>query len=228
MFAIGKREFLKLFKGIKSIIIILILVATSYYSAKFSNLLLSLEEFSPEDSDKIEYAGLLILLLFLGQLFVMGLSHDAMNRETHDRTIRFLVTRTSRLSILLGKFSGIVLFWLVCVAASFLIIFFMTGTMDPLSFFQTMSLLIYQIALTILLSTLIPKPAFTMFLSIVIGLAFPIVSLWLAFTSNSYVSWLKFLTPFYYLEEDYMFLLILPLAAVMIIISHLVFKRREC
>ncbi len=228
MFAIGKREFLKLFKGIKSIIIIMILVATSYYSAKFSNLLLSLEEFSPEDSDKIEYAGLLILLLFLGQLFVMGLSHDAMNRETHDRTIRFLVTRTSRLSILLGKFSGIVLFWLVCVAASFLIIFFMTGTMDPLSFFQTMSLLIYQIALTILLSTLIPKPAFTMFLSIVIGLAFPIVSLWLAFTSNSYVSWLKFLTPFYYLEEDYMFLLILPPSAVMIIISHLVFKRREC
>ena len=228
MFAIGKREFLKLFKGIKSIIIIMILVATSYYSAKFSNLLLSLEELSPEDSDKIEYAGLLILLLFLGQLFVMGLSHDAMNRETHDRTIRFLVTRTSRLSILFGKFSGIVLFWLVCVAASFLIIFFMTGTMDPLSFFQTMSLLIYQIALTILLSTLIPKPAFTMFLSIVIGLAFPIVSLWLAFTSNSYVSWLKFLTPFYYLEEDYMFLLILPLAAVMIMISHLVFKRREC
>lgn len=228
MFAIGKREFLKLFKGIKSIIIIMILVATSYYSAKFSNLLLSLEEFSTEDSDKIEYAGLLILLLFLGQLFVMGLSHDAMNRETHDRTIRFLVTRTSRLSILLGKFSGIVLFWLVCVAASYLIIFFMTGTMDPLSFFQTMSLLIYQIALTILLSTLIPKPAFTMFLSVVIGLAFPIVSLWLAFTSNSYVSWLKFLTPFYYLEEDYMFLLILPLAAVMFIISHLVFKRREC
>lgn len=228
MFAIGKREFLKLFKGIKSIIIIMILVATSYYSAKFSNLLLSLEEFSTEDSDKIEYAGLLILLLFLGQLFVMGLSHDAMNRETHDRTIRFLVTRTSRLSILLGKFSGIVLFWLVCVAASYLIIFFMTGTMDPLSFFQTMSLLIYQIALTILLSTLIPKPAFTMFLSIVIGLAFPIVSLWLSFTSNSYVSWLKFLTPFYYLEEDYMFFLILPLAAVMFILSHLVFKRREC
>ncbi|RIW32520.1 hypothetical protein D3H55_13110 [Bacillus salacetis] len=228
MLAIGKREFLKLFKGIKSIIIIVILVATSYYSAKFSNLLLSLEEFSAEDADKIEYAGLLALLLFLGQLFVMGLSHDAMNRETHDRTIRFLVTRTSRLSILLGKFSGIVLFWLVCVTASFLIIFFMTGTMDPLSFFQTMSLLIYQIALTILLSTVIPKPAFTMFLSIVIGLAFPIVSLWLAFTSNGYVSWLKYLTPFYYLEEDYMFLMIFPLAAVMVVISHLVFKRREC
>ncbi|TYS17054.1 ABC transporter permease subunit [Rossellomorea vietnamensis] len=228
MFAIGKREFLKLFRGVKSIIIILILVLTSYYSAKFSNLLLSLDEFSPEDADKIQYAGLLFLLLFFGQLFVMGLSHDAVNREIHERTMRFLVTRTSRLSIVLGKFSGIVLFWFTCVSLSFLIIFIMSGTMDFLSYFQTLSLLAYQIALTILLSTMIPKPAFTMFLSIIIGLAFPILGFWLVFTSNQWVSWLKYLTPFNYLEEDYTFPIILPLAAVMLVISYIVFKRREC
>ncbi|PAK39211.1 ABC transporter permease subunit [Peribacillus simplex] len=229
MYIIGKREFINLFKGIKSVMILMLLLATSYYSAKFSDLLTSGIELTAREAENIHTVGLLILILFFGQLFVMGLSHDSLNRETHERTIRFLVTRTSRTSIILGKFLGIWLFWLICLTTSFLLTSIFSQKLDVFIFTQTMSLLTYQIGLTILLSVLIPKPGFTMFLGIMVGVAFPIIGLWVSFTSNVWVSWMKFITPYYYLiREDYSFLVIFILAGIMLVIANLIFKRREC
>jgi ABC-2 type transport system permease protein len=229
MYVIGKREFISLFKGIKSIIIILILFLTSYYSAKFSNLLASGIDLKGREADNIYTVGLLTLVLLFGQLFIMSLSHDSINRETHERTIRFLVPRTSRTSILLGKFFGILLFWLICLTISFLLTSIFAQKINVFIFSQTMSLLAYQIAFTILLSTLIPNPGFTMFLGIVIGLAYPIFGFWVSFTSNVWVSWMKFITPYYYLSrEDYTFLIIILLAGIMLFIANLIFGRREC
>lgn len=207
----------------------MMLLATSFYSAKFSDLLTSGIELTAREAENIHTVGLLILILFFGQLFVMGLSHDSLNRETHERTIRFLVTRTSRTSIILGKFLGIWLFWLICLTTSFLLTSVFSQKIDVFIFTQTMSLLTYQIGLTILLSVLIPKPGFTMFLGIMVGLAFPIIGLWVSFTSNVWVSWIKYITPYYYLiREDYTFLVIVILAGIMLVIANLIFKRREC
>lgn len=229
MYVIGRREFFSLFKGIKSIMIIAMLLGTSYYSAKFSNLLTSGIELTKREAENIHTFGLLALILFFGQLFVMGLSHDSINRETHERTMRFLVTRTSRTSIILGKFFGIWLFWLICLTISFLLTSIFSQKIDVFIFSQTISLLAYQIALTILLSVLIPKPGFTVFLGIVVGLAFPILEFWFAFTSNVWVGWMKFITPYYYLDrDDYTFLVIALLAGIMLVIANLIFKRREC
>ena len=229
MYIIGKREFFSLLKGIKAIIIIAILLVTSYYSAKYSNLLMSGIELTAREAENIYTVGLLALILLFGQLFVMGLSHDTINRETNERTMRFLVTRTSRTSIIFGKFLGIWLFWFVCLTVSFLLISIFAQKIDVFIFSQTMSLLTYQIALTFLFSVLIPKPGFTMFLGIVVGLAFPIIGFWVSFTSNVWVSWIKFITPYYYLNrEDYTFLVIVLLAGIMLMIANLIFKRREC
>lgn len=229
MYIIGKIEFISLFKGIKSVIIVMMLLATSYYSAKFSDLLTSGMELTAKETENIHTVGLLTLIVLFGQLFVMGLSHDSLNRETHERTIRFLVTRTSRTSIILGKFLGIWLFWLICLMISFLLISIFSQKIDVFIFSQIMSLLTYQIGLTILLSVLIPKPGFTMFLGIMVGLAFPIIGFWVSFTSNVWVSWMKFINPYYYLiREDYTFLVIVLFAGIMLVIANLIFKRREC
>ncbi len=229
MYVIGKREFFSLFKSIKSILVIGILLLTTYYSAKFSNVFIHTIEFTAEEAESIHSAGLLTLLLLFGQLFVIGLSHDCMNREIHERTMRFLVTRTSRASILYGKFLGIVVFWLVCITVSFFIVSIFSKQFDLFIFTQVMSLLIYQIALTVFLSVLIPKPGITMFLGIIIGLSFPILGLWFSFTSNEWVSWLKFTTPFYYLmREDYTLLALFIFSGLMLFMAHLLFERREC
>ena len=227
MYVISKREFFNLFKGIRSIIMIAILFITSYYSAKFSNVFMSEIEFSSKEAENIHTAGLLMLILTFGLLFVMSLSHDSINRETNDRTMRFLVTRTSRTSILYGKFLGIWLFWFVCVTVSFLLISIFAHKVDIFIFLQTISLLTCYIALTILLSVLILKPGYTMFLGVLVGLCFPIFGFWVTFTSNMWVSWIKFITPFYYLERnDYTFIVIFLFAGVMLFIANLILKRR--
>lgn len=230
MLAICKREFIQSFKGFKSIIVIAIFLLTAYYSKSFADLLLSLNiDFTTEEKQIIQTIGISFLIMFFGMLFVMGLSHDTINREMHERTIRFLVTRTSRTSIIVGKFLGISLFWFVCLLASFVIISIFVHDFDFIVLFQSTSLAVYYSALTVLLSVLIPKPGFTMFLSVVLGIAFPIFNGWLVLTTNNWVSWLKYIFPFYYLDEvNGMFLIVFLLAAVFVAIAILAFRRREC
>jgi ABC-2 type transport system permease protein len=229
VYVIARKEFLQLFTGVKSLIIIGILLVTSYYSAKFSTLLVNDIELSPKEAENIHVFGLLVLVVLFGQLFIMGLSHDTINRETHERTMRFLVSRTSRASIVFGKFLGIWTFWFACIVVSHVLIVIFSHRFDLFIFSQLMSLLTYQIAFTLLVSTLIPKPAFTMFLGVIVGLMFPALSFWLVFTSNPWFSWMKYLNPYYYLNrEDFTFLVILLLAGMMIGLTHLLFRRKEC
>jgi ABC-2 type transport system permease protein len=226
---IAKKEFSQLFSGFKSLIVITLLLVTSYYSAKFSSFLANDIELSAKEVENIHVIGLLFIIILFGQLFIMGLSHDVMNRELHERTMRFLVSRTSRLSIVVGKFIGIWAYWFVCIVVSHILISIFSHKFDLFIFSQLMSLLTYQIALTILLSIIIPKPGFTMFLGVVIGLIFPILSFWLTFTSSAWFSWMKYGNPYYYLNrEDFTFLMIPVLAGLMIALAYLLFKRRDC
>ncbi|MDX8342352.1 ABC transporter permease subunit [Rossellomorea sp. YZS02] len=229
MYVIAKKEFLQLFTGVKSLIIIALLLITSYYSAKFSTLLVSGIDLTAKETEDIHVFGLLVLVVLFGQLFIMGLSHDSLNRELHERTMRFLVSRTSRTSIVIGKFIGIFSFWFVCITVSHIIILIFSHRFDLFIFSQMMSLLAYQIALTLFISILIPKPALTMFLGVILGLLFPALSFWLTLTSNDWFSWMKFFNPYYYLNrEDLTFLVILLLAGMLVGFTHLLFRKREC
>lgn len=227
MFVIGKREGVQLFKSVKSIIIIAILLLTSYYSSKFSHLFVSFADLTEAEARHAHLAGLSVLLLLFGQLFINSLSHDSLNREIHDRTIRFLITRTSSRSILLGKFAGIWMFWMVCFVVSFLITLFYSRQVDLFIFAQIIGLLTYQTAFVILFSAVTPRPSVSMFAGVLIGLFFPLAGMWLTFTTNPWVSWLKWVTPYYYLERnDYSFIMMFALAVVMLAVANYIFKRR--
>lgn len=229
MFMMCKREFISLFKSIKSIIIIAILFAVSYYAAKFSSFIASGADLTAGEAEDIHTIGLLSVILLFGQLFVFGLSHDTINKEVHERTMRFLVTRVSRSAILFGKFLGMWMFWFVCITVSFLLISIFSRKFDLFIFSQTLSLVTYQAALALLLSVLIPRPGYTMFLGNILGLLLPAFGFWAAFTPNGWVNWMKYFVPFYYLErDDFTFLVILGLAGMMLLAANAVFKRREC
>lgn len=229
MFAISKREFLSLFKGIKSIIIIAVLLLTSYYSAKLSKNVIGQVELTNYQANNIHTAGILILIIMLGLLFVMSLSHDTINREKHERTMRFLVTRTSRTEILLGKFLGIWFFWFLCMSISFIIITIFAEMIDMFIFIQVVCLLTYYIALTILLSVVLPKPNYTMFAGILLGLAFPSFGFWVTLTDNIWIQWVKYITPYYYLSrDDYSVIIVALLAGAFLYIANELLKRSEC
>jgi len=226
MKAICIREFISLFKSVKSIIIILVVFNVSYFSAKYIGIFI--QQLNGGETTNIYSGGLSFLILMLGLLFVTSLSHDTVNREIQNRTIRFLVTKTSRTSILFGKFLGIFLFWLSCMMVSFILISIFSKSFDWIIFLQVMSMLTYMISMTLLLSVLIEKPGLTMFLGIVLGLAFPFLNLWVMFTSKPAISWLKYLAPYFYVEKDhFLFLIILLFAAGMLLVADVALRRRN-
>nr|WP_316046356.1 hypothetical protein [Planococcus glaciei] len=65
MFAIGKKEFSSLFQSIMSLLMIALLLVTSYYSAKFSDLLTVGAGLSASEAEDVHTAG---LLFFIGRL----------------------------------------------------------------------------------------------------------------------------------------------------------------
>ncbi|AOY05441.1 hypothetical protein BKN48_08845 [Bacillus subtilis] len=226
MWTICLREFKSLFKSVKSIITIVILFAISYLVA---DLMESVSQFDDLGLDSNGYAmGVFSIVFLFGLLLISGLSHDIINREISLRTMRFLVTKTSRSKILLGKFFGVWLFWFFCIIASYILITLVSKEFFWLGVAECMTFITVGISLTILFSVIISKPGVSMFFSIIFSLIFPGLSLWALFSSNGWISWFKYLTPFYYSYlGDYFILINLVYAAIMLYVAIALFKRRD-
>lgn len=227
MWAICQHEFFRLFKSIKSLITVAFIVGISYLVSDFVNQMAS---FLPQKELAEGHAlGIYALILLLGPLFVFSLSHDVMNRELAGRTIRFLVTRTSRTQIILGKFLGVVFFWLTCMIITFGVVLATVHTFDAKTFYLCITLLIYSISLALLLSLVIPRPSYTMFIGIVIALLLPGLGLWSTFSSHAAAPWIAYLTPIKFIEKNGAWTGFIWLySAAFLLGSMLLFKRRDC
>lgn len=227
MFAIWKREFLQSFKSFISIGTIIIFIAVSYYLSDFIN------KFTPMLGLEIVEAGyisgLSFLILGLGFLFVFSIFHDTLNREIESRTIRFLVTKTSRTSIIFGKLFGILSYWLACLVISFSIIMWFSHEFYWKSFIDLFVFLTYIVSLCILFSMIITRRSFSMFIGLIIGLVFPIFGIWSMASDQAWLKVIKYISPYYYLfEKDGLgLLIILCFAALFIGVTVLLAKRRD-
>lgn len=225
MLAIAKHEFLQLFKSFKSILVILVLICASYFVAKNGVQLIEILDLGGEGQD-VYYVGLSFVLLIFGPLFAFTLSHDVINREVYSKTIRFLLTRTSYANILFGKLIGVLAFWFVCLVLSNIIIIFYAKNLDLYLFLQMMLLILFSVSLTFLLSAIITKPFMSMFLSVVIGIALPIVGSLLYYT-DKWWGVIGYLTPYQYLyKEDWKIVIVFLISAAIMWITYIVFKRR--
>lgn len=227
MLPIAKQEFWQLTKNIKSIVMVIVLLAASYYFSKNGRVFAEFLGYG-SDTDAALYAtGLIIIVLFLGPLFVMALSHDVINREVSNRTIRFLLTRTSSNRIIWGKFIGTVAFWVTCIALAVIIIGITSHTFSGVILASVLCLLIIEIAFAVVLSIVIPKPRMTMFLGIVFGIMLPILSSVVEYTDKWWGN-LRYISPMHYIQEENWQMIILPIAAIVLIVAATqVFKRGE-
>ena len=225
MLAIAKHEFWQLFKSIKSILVIVILIGSSYYASKYGGELIALLNGGMEDK-KVYYSGLVLILVLFGPLFALSLSHDVINREVSNKTIRFLLTRTSHANILIGKLIGVLSFWFVCLTCSCAVIVMYAKHVDMYLMLQMMMLLVFSVSLTFMLSAIVSKPIMSMFLSTVIGLALPIIGL-LLISTDKWWGLFGYLTPYQYLQnEDWKIVFMLLIGAAIIGLTYIVFKRR--
>ncbi|PZD96741.1 hypothetical protein DNH61_05965 [Paenibacillus sambharensis] len=221
------REFFGLMKGIKSILIILFITGISVLSARYmSNSTLFAEEANNPESTAL--AGLSFVLILFGALFVFTLSHDAVNRDIELQRIRLLITKTSRTSVIIGKFAAIWLFWAAVTFISFLIVSAITRTFVIHELLYLWVYLAFLASLCVLLSTLVTHRTYSVILSVLAGIAMPVIGLWSAFSPSSPVAAARYVLPYYPMAEQPVLLLItaaeagLALAAAMML-----FHRKE-
>lgn len=226
MWAICFNEFKGLFKSIKSIIVIAIIFGVTYLMADFMTAAADQLDFNVGNDG---YAiGTLLIVFILGFLFIFGLSHDLINREVSMRTIRFLVTKTPRTKILLGKYLGVWLFWFFCIFVSYVLIAFVSKNFLWKGIVDCMTFLSVALALNLIFSIIFPKPAISMFFGIIFALVFPLISFWAIYDDNKYISWFKFITPYYYSTlGSYYILINLVFAAVLLLLAIGLFKRSD-
>src|SRR5699024_8636622 len=107
-----------------------------------------------------------LILIVLCFLFAFAISHDLINKEIELKTIRLLITKTSSLKLMLGKFLGTLLFWIVTVSISYSIIYFISDSWHTESFLQAIVFIFYVVSLVFLISTIVTKSKMIIFSNI--------------------------------------------------------------
>ncbi|MEJ8546316.1 ABC transporter permease [Brevibacillus borstelensis] len=226
MWAICIHEFTRLFRSVKSLITIAFIAGVSYWISDLVNEAAAF--ISQQELTKGHALGVFALVMIFGPLFVFGLSHDMINREVSSRTIRFLVTRTSRIRIVLGKYFGVLLFWLSCMLVTFGVVFASVRTFDAKTFVQCITMLAYTVSLCLLLSALIARPSYTMFGGIILGLSLPILGIWTLASSQPAAKWIGYLLPYVYLEKGEAYIGVIWLYALLFLAASVwLFRRRD-
>lgn len=233
MIHVLKREFIDSFKSVRSILIILFLTLVAYFSAKFfkdhqaviHELINSGEGLNV---DTVYAFAVSFIVLAFGFLFVFAVSHDMINNETETKTIRLLVTKTSRLQIMLGKLFGTALFWIATISITYAVIFLISGSWSMKEYTQTLILLFYFVCFALFISTIIPKTKLSMFLGILLGIALPIIDMISLAVDKWYLIPAKYVLPFYYTDHPLYFMLIpLAIGLAFFVVSVFIMERRD-
>lgn len=230
MISILKREFWDSFKSIRSIFIFLFFTFISYKSAEFwrNNPSLVKSILHGEKSQSIYTSVIILLILLFGFLLAFAISHDTMSGEMELKTIRLLVTKTSKFNIVAGKMLGSFLFWVVTLSISFVIISCYAGSFLVKDYFRLIALLLYIVCFVLFISSLIPKAKVTMFIGIFLGILLPVLNLFSMVFNKWYLLPFKYLLPFYYLNQSFGYIfIVIALALFLFASTVLAIYRRD-
>lgn len=173
-------------------------------------------------------AGLAITIFTFGPLFALILSHDALNREIENRTMRFLITKVKRTEIVMGKAFGHFIFWLCMLLAANVLIWLLSQTFSLQDLLKTVAFIWVFVAFALLLSLLVRKTILSAFMSLLLGIAIPLGNLWIVFSEKWYANVLQYLTPYYYIiKESYLFLVNFGFAIAFLLVTLLLLNRRD-
>ena len=200
MWAITKREFWNLIKSVRALIIILLFSAGSIWVTN------SLSKVSGQLDVEEYYASLRLLVLIFGFLFATILSHSCFNGEVETKTIRLLLTKVSKTSIVIGKMLGASLFWLVCLTGSFIFISAVGKVFHPSELFIAFSTMAYFNSIILLVSVVTAKPSRSNFVGLIFALLLPGLGLYATLTATSPLHFLQYFFPYFYLLQGVEFM----------------------
>ena len=228
MFSIMWKEFILSFKSIKSIVTILIFLGVSLGLSKLvSNFY---EPIKSLGIDGAPYAiAIIFMTILISPFFVFTLSHNAINEEIKSSTIRFIATKTKRINIILGKFLGLMLFWLITLFISGMISIIYSHQFYILELLISLIFISYFLALSIMISTFIVNTALTNFLGIALSLIMTILGIWSVASNNVLLKIYSYITPYHYYFGDnkYLTIIVLLFTIIFLVASIIKFQRRD-
>src|SRR5699024_1570977 len=168
------------------------------------------------------------IFIVFGFLFVFAISHNVINKELELKTIRLLVTKVSRIDIVVGKLIGMLLFWISIILVTYGIIFLFAPANYLRELSETVVLFFYIVTFVLFMSTIITKSLLSMFLGVFLSIIFPILGLLSTVFDKWYFILFKYILPFYYLD-NVTFHLVFPvlIGCLFIILAITVMERRD-
>lgn len=228
MLSVAIHELKKQIKSIKSILVILIIfaitIAVASVGEKYENLI------EMGAGSNVYTLGLTMTILIAGPLFTLSLSHNIVNEEIRTRTIRFIATKTSRSNIIIGKYLGIVFFWIICLSISMILISLFSHNIYIEKAMISFSFIAYFIGMTVLLSTLVGNPVMTNLLGITLSIVMTIFGLWGTLTENIILKIFSYITPYhYFIHEENSLLAYIPIlfSVIFIVLSIIIIRKRD-
>lgn len=226
MLALWMREFNYLCKGIKSVVLLSLFVGFTYMIASLSDYFPFLTQ-NTESSSSLS-GGLKFLILFFGFIFVSMVSHDTINKEIDTQTIRFLVTKTSRISIVLGKFLGILSFWILVTTLSYIPAVLKAQHIDFFDYLKLIQYLFVMVSVTIFLSSVVVKPFYSLLFGLCFGVVYPAVGMVSMIKEGFIWDQIRYISLFNYIKDTNGGLYFPFMAsALLVILSIIVFQRRD-
>ncbi|MFS0656477.1 ABC transporter permease subunit [Bacillus sp. 179-C3.3 HS] len=228
MWTICMNEFKQLLKSTKSIfMIVMIFILSSIVSSL--PLVGTYQDHWQQAKDPYSIGNELVISLF-GFFLIFLLSHDILSREIHLKTIRFLVSKTTRLNIVIGKYLGLMLFWISCIMITYVLNMVISHRFLFSDALEILTFISVGISFTLFLSILFPNPQQSMFVGMLFSLLFPIVSVISVISSEWFIHWFQFITPYFYArwsEPSTFMLMNVGMTAMLLIGTALLFQRRD-
>ncbi|MDM5300010.1 ABC transporter permease subunit [Bacillus pumilus] len=228
MWTICINEFKQLLKSTKFILTIAIIFILSTFVSSLP-FVATYQNHYQQAKDPYSIGNELVISSF-GFFLIFLLSHDVLSREIHLKTIRFLVSKTTRLNIVIGKYLGLMLFWLSCIMTTYVLNMVMSHRFPFSDALKILTFISVGISFTLFLSILFPTPQRSMFVGMLFSFLFPIFSLVSVISSEWFIHWFQFMTPYYYARwsEPLTYVLInTALTTVLLIGTALLFHRRD-
>lgn len=222
MFVIAGYEFISFFKRFKPIFLIVLFFLLIVAMNKVNILILGLYK------NESNYAAPITALSYFSTIFVFSLSLGTICKEVESGTMRLIVSRTSRTKIIIGKYIGIAFHWFICITIGFGVTSFLANRLVIYNYIPILFFILFNIALCVFLSVIISDVSHLAFISIVIGIGLPLLGMLSVISTDSPMSYIKYLLPQYYLLNNQSLMFIPLLGAIaLILISVKIFSRRD-
>ncbi|WP_187820442.1 ABC transporter permease [Pasteuria penetrans] len=209
MLTIWRHECSLRTRGLQLLALVAILVGISIaLSTQYTSFLQS--SLGPLPLQGLALRILHLLIMLFGFLLVLTLSHGSMERDLQSGRLRLYLTRLSYGEVILGKFLGILTFWIITVTMGFLILslFYSPGSWYDLS--NMYAILVFSTGITILLSSHFRNSSSILLIGMVLWLA--LITLGLTRQINQTTTTLHWITPMFWVDRDNPWVHTIPIA----------------